>query len=659
MISRDPTVSSRPSIRSHRATTGRFTALSWRATLVAALIAAGAGLFVDPASASITSITTRPEAPTVCDPVGLVVKGTMPDPCYNLIGAEIRGPVELPTMGPIPTYEIRIRLTVQEPNPALDIACPTVLEPYEQGFRLGILPSFGRYFVHATEYLVPFSPDSSAGPKDSTTFDASFDVPPGTCTPGTDCFILSFGASGTGSVDSTRLGFCDVLGRPGGTGCFDVSLLTHGRVGGVQTQVMILDPRTADRTPPGIFHPISVEAVGRASAFQTAWTTDGSTIKILLFSSTGGAIEPGDGPILHVCYEIGADAPRGRYPMHFAETIVADPAGTAIPACPTFAEIVGAFCVGGGSCDLNEDLASDIRDIVLLVRCALSGGIGGTVDCPDPLAGHADCNGDGSIDIRDIICCVRGVLEGSAMASTTMPALRPPDDPTITDIRFEGPVQWTSASSGWVMLQITPGIDVAGIQFSLGSGVRVRGMTLVEAEDGVTLEWALRPLVRTEADGDARGMLYRPAGDTRLGRRIRIRVDVDATWETAWSSYLTVSLQAADVDGRGTRTTSGTASIPAPGTLSAPTVTSVAPNPFATETEIAYSLPAAGRVTIRIYDATGRLVRTLVDSTVPAGVHRSRWDGKDNSGRSVASGPYFFQFKSGTTERTQRILRLR
>ncbi|MGH2570548.1 MAG: FlgD immunoglobulin-like domain containing protein, partial [bacterium] len=445
--------------------------------------------------------------------------------------------------------------------------------------------------------------------------------------------------------------------RPGGTGCYDISLMTTGRVGGVQAQVTIVDRSTGRPVPSELLHPTSVEAVGRASSFQAAWTAEGSVLRVLLYSSTGGVIEPGDGPILHVCYAIGERAPVDAYSMHFTEGIVADPSGDGIAHCPTFAEIVGVFCVEGErSCDLNSDGVSDIRDIVLLVRCALSGGIGGTVDCPDPLAGHADCNSDGSVDVRDVICCVRNVLETAGLAYQTLPASTPPADPATTDMRFEGPVQWTSATSGWAMLRVTPGIDVAGIQFGVSSltrSVRVRSFTMVEAGNGVAFEWTSQP----PAGSPPKGILYRPAGDTRLEGPIRIRVDVETTPETGGFPYLSVVLQAANVDGSGSRTTSETASIPSPG--GAPTVTAAAPNPFTTETEIAFSLPATDRVTIRIYDATGRLVRTLVDSTVPAGVYRERWDGKDNSGRSVASGLYFFKFKAGTAERTQRILRLR
>ena len=86
----------------------RFGRGSLRFASVALAVLAGA-IAADPASAVPTSVTTRPEFPAVCDTVGLLVAGTMPSPspCYNVIGAEIDGPTELPTAGPIPTYARR------------------------------------------------------------------------------------------------------------------------------------------------------------------------------------------------------------------------------------------------------------------------------------------------------------------------------------------------------------------------------------------------------------------------------------------------------------------------------------------------------------------------------------------------------------------------
>jgi flagellar hook assembly protein FlgD len=62
---------------------------------------------------------------------------------------------------------------------------------------------------------------------------------------------------------------------------------------------------------------------------------------------------------------------------------------------------------------------------------------------------------------------------------------------------------------------------------------------------------------------------------------------------------------------------------------------------------------------MRVYSATGQLVRTLVDATMPQGVHRAPWNGRDNAGRVVGSGIYFVKLSTGDAESTIRIMRLR
>jgi hypothetical protein len=75
------------------------------------------------------------------------------------------------------------------------------------------------------------------------------------------------------------------------------------------------------------------------------------------------------------------------------------------------------------------------------------------------------------------------------------------------------------------------------------------------------------------------------------------------------------------------------------------------PNPFTAQTSIAYTVPTGGgHVEITLYDVSGRLVRTLVDASRPAGHDEVRWDGLDQSGRPVASGVYFARLDiDGTT----------
>ncbi|HET9886082.1 MAG TPA: DUF4331 family protein [bacterium] len=67
------------------------------------------------------------------------------------------------------------------------------------------------------------------------------------------------------------------------------------------------------------------------------------------------------------------------------------------------------------------------------------------------------------------------------------------------------------------------------------------------------------------------------------------------------------------------------------------------PNPAARGSEIAFSIPQKSEVQLRIFDVTGRQVRTLIDGEIPAGAHTAKWDGADEGGQRVAAGIYLVQ----------------
>jgi len=83
------------------------------------------------------------------------------------------------------------------------------------------------------------------------------------------------------------------------------------------------------------------------------------------------------------------------------------------------------------------------------------------------------------------------------------------------------------------------------------------------------------------------------------------------------------------------------------------------PNPFNAATEIRYQLPAAGHVTLKIYNTPGQEVRTLVDGRQPAGEHRVRWDGRDRGGSEAASGLYLCRMEAGGDQQVIKLLLLR
>jgi hypothetical protein len=83
------------------------------------------------------------------------------------------------------------------------------------------------------------------------------------------------------------------------------------------------------------------------------------------------------------------------------------------------------------------------------------------------------------------------------------------------------------------------------------------------------------------------------------------------------------------------------------------------PNPFNPSTTIRYELATAGAVHLRVYDAAGRLVRTLVDAREGAGVHDVTFDGRDDAGRAMASGVYFYRLEAGTVTQTRKMVLLK
>jgi hypothetical protein len=83
------------------------------------------------------------------------------------------------------------------------------------------------------------------------------------------------------------------------------------------------------------------------------------------------------------------------------------------------------------------------------------------------------------------------------------------------------------------------------------------------------------------------------------------------------------------------------------------------PNPFNPHTTLRFALAEEAQASLRIYDAKGRLVRTLLDAWQPAGEHRSGWDGTGDRGDAVASGVYLARLEAAGLTATTRLSLLR
>lgn len=83
------------------------------------------------------------------------------------------------------------------------------------------------------------------------------------------------------------------------------------------------------------------------------------------------------------------------------------------------------------------------------------------------------------------------------------------------------------------------------------------------------------------------------------------------------------------------------------------------PNPSRGEVRVSFTLPRAANARLRIVDAQGRAVATLVDGASEAGRHDVSWSGADASGRTAAPGLYFALLESEGARALTRIARVR
>ena len=85
------------------------------------------------------------------------------------------------------------------------------------------------------------------------------------------------------------------------------------------------------------------------------------------------------------------------------------------------------------------------------------------------------------------------------------------------------------------------------------------------------------------------------------------------------------------------------------------------PNPFNPNTMIEFEIPdnLTGNIELIIYDLLGRKVRGLMNKPAKAGYFKVMWDGKDDSGREVVTGGYFYMLKVGDVKQIRRMIKLK
>jgi hypothetical protein len=97
----------------------------------------------------------------------------------------------------------------------------------------------------------------------------------------------------------------------------------------------------------------------------------------------------------------------------------------------------------------------------------------------------------------------------------------------------------------------------------------------------------------------------------------------------------------------------------APAPPAASLAVTLRPNPAIAGATIELALPRSARAHVALFDAAGRLVRTLAAGRLDAGVQRLRWDGRDESGAVTPAGVYFVRAAAGDEVVVRRLVRVR
>lgn len=80
------------------------------------------------------------------------------------------------------------------------------------------------------------------------------------------------------------------------------------------------------------------------------------------------------------------------------------------------------------------------------------------------------------------------------------------------------------------------------------------------------------------------------------------------------------------------------------------------PNPFNPSTTIGFLLARRGMATLRVFDARGRLVKSLVNAFLTAGEHTIAWDGTSETGERVASGLYVYRLDAAHSSESRKMV---
>jgi len=255
--------------------------------------------------------------------------------------------------------------------------------------------------------------------------------------------------------------------------------------------------------------------------------------------------------------------------------------------------------------DINLNLiAYEIGDAVLFSSYFIYGTGVFTID-PQVQIANTDINADGfALGLSDFVLMLR-ILTGDA---TPIPKPTPGSD--LATIYMIGDKVSTNANLGAALFVFKGDVKVS---------------TDLKNEQGVV-------------NNQTRVLVYMSSNTGMTGQLLTAKGEL-------------VSVEAVDNFSRPVKTTVVNRAIPTAYALNANY-----PNPFNPKTNISFALPIDSKVSLKIYNIAGQLVRTLVNETMVAGTHTVTWDGINSNGEKVASGIYFYKLNAGDYSKTMKMV---
>ncbi len=282
---------------------------------------------------------------------------------------------------------------------------------------------------------------------------------------------------------------------------------------------------------------------------------------------------------------------------------------------------------------------------------------------------ESDINNDGRVGVEDLTVTSSNISNLTGFGAP--PVFRPASAATEASVTIQAPgregTHWRAGELIDLVVAVQDARDLAGYELQVdydpyevtiidGENVDVGGVFRANP-DG----WFSRHQLQTDQLRVAAARLGKGWAAEGSGELLRLRVELH---EDGFPSSLRISggrLMAADYSSNSIEMVGEPRSLAAPRTFS---LGSNYPNPFNPTTQIPFDIPATGdfvpvAVSMDIFNALGQRIRQLLDEPLLPGFHEAVWDGRDEVGRSLGTGVYFYRVRVGDDLATGKMTMVR